>query len=170
MKNIDATETTYKNGYEAGKLKWIPVENEEKPKDRKTELISDLRKKWLAIQRVGCCKEWADDFWAFYHWAVDNGYEVGDMIRRTEYNTPHSPANTTVRECAKVRHFTDSAEFIARWNRTVNVFRKHEGLELFAVVETQVITEREKTCKDCAHYKVCRYKMDDIPICEDFLE
>ena len=133
-----------------------------------TELISDLRKKWLAIQRVGCCKEWTDDFWAFYYWAVDNGYEVGDMIRRTEYNTPHSPANTTVRECAKVRHFTDAPEYVNRWNRTVNVFRKHLGLELFEVAKEPDI--EVKTCKDCAHYKVCRYKLDDTPICEDFLE
>lgn len=136
-----------------------------------TELIAELRLKWRAILRAGCCQEWADDFWAFYYWAVDNGYEIGDIIRRTEYNSPHSPANTTVRPCGKVRHFTDSAEFISRWNRTVNVFRKHEGMELFEVAEPIEVTEAtEKTCKDCAHYKVCRYKMDDTPICEDFLE
>lgn len=42
MKNIDATEQAYKNGYEDGKPKWIPVE-ERLPEDGQIVLALGLR-------------------------------------------------------------------------------------------------------------------------------
>lgn len=40
MNEYEATEQAYKNGYEAGKPKWIPIEDEQKPKDRKNYFIA----------------------------------------------------------------------------------------------------------------------------------
>ena len=32
-----------------------------------------------------------------------------------------------------------------------------------------VTVKREPTCKNCLHYKVCKYKCDGVPVCEDYL-
>jgi hypothetical protein len=130
------------------------------------ELSKELYRKWLGVKKAGCCKEWKK-FEVFYAWAVENGYEIGNMIRKTEYNEPHSPKNTSVRISEKTHKDYRASEFCALWNKTVNRFRKHEGLSLFEVEEPDFT---EKTCKDCVHYKVCKYKMDDTPVCDDFLD
>lgn len=55
----------------------------------------------------------------------------------------------------------------ASWNKTVNRIREHYGLDPFDVDEPDF---SNRTCKDCGHYKVCRYKADGVPICEDYLD
>lgn len=55
----------------------------------------------------------------------------------------------------------------ASWNRTVNRIREHYGMDLFDVDEPDLT---DRTCKDCVHYKVCKYKADCVPICEDYLD
>lgn len=59
------------------------------------------------------------------------------------------------------------SEFKANWNKTVNRIRVHYGMEPFEVVDPDL---SNKTCKDCVHYKVCKYKADCVPICEDYLD
>lgn len=53
------------------------------------------------------------------------------------------------------------------WNKVVNRLRKHYGMELFDEEEPDY---SDRTCKDCVHYKVCRYKADGVPICDDYLD
>ena len=55
----------------------------------------------------------------------------------------------------------------ASWNKTVNRIRKHYGMELLEVAEPDY---SDRTCKDCFHYKVCKYKASGLPICEDYLD
>ena len=59
------------------------------------------------------------------------------------------------------------AQLKASWNKTVNRIREHYGLDLFEVDDPDY---SGRTCKDCLHYKVCKYKASCIPICEDFLD
>ncbi len=59
------------------------------------------------------------------------------------------------------------SEFKVAWNRAVNRIREHYGMKPFDVADPDY---SDRTCKDCVHYKVCKYKADCLPICEDYLD
>lgn len=42
---------------------------------------------------VAVCKEWADDFDAFYNWSLSNGYKEGLTIDRIDSNKNYEPSN-----------------------------------------------------------------------------
>lgn len=134
----------------------------------KTEAGKLLYGKWRRIRSIGCCQEWQDDFMAFANWSINSGWETGSHIKRYSKAKDYSPHNCYWSSCSKKTNPTYKASaFCAEWNKTVNRIRKHYGMEQFEVTEPDFT---EKTCKDCVHYKVCKYKKDDSPVCEDFLD
>ena len=127
-----------------------------------------LYDRWLRIRSVGCCQEWENDFMAFVRWAIDSGFEIGAHIKRYSKAKDYSPHNCYWSLCSqKATANYKATAFCSLWNKTVNRIREHYGMMLFDVNEPDFTG---KTCKDCVHYKVCKYKKDDSPICEDFLD
>ena len=134
-----------------------------------------LYAKWIRIKNISC-RPWADDFMEFANWALDSGYELHATIRRKNKKEQYSPKNccwvvngNVKREQTKkydYKIYKDST-FRVEWNRAVNRIRKHYGLEPFEIDEPDY---SDRTCKDCIHYNVCKYKAKGIPICEDYLD
>lgn len=132
--------------------------------------------KWFRIKAIGCCREWQDDFLAFASWCLDSGYKEGATLKRYDARQVYSPRNcywaikretpTEPQKKYEYPSYNDGA-FQALWNKTVNRIREHYGMEPVEVVEPDFT---DRTCKDCVHYKVCKYKRDDVPICEDYLD
>ena len=137
------------------------------PEFKQTEIGYELYRRWVRIRKNGCCAEWEEDFNAFAEWSLSSGYELGSSLKRFDSSQEASPTNCfwSTGKGMKV-YYTDS-EFCARWNRTVNLFRKRYGMMPFVTVEED---NSAKTCKDCVHYKVCKYKISDMTVCEDFLD
>jgi hypothetical protein len=135
-----------------------------------------LYQKWVRMRYVGCCREWQDDFMKFVQWSFDSGFRDGTMLKRLNEKEEYSPENcywtlrkaepTETKKVCEHRGYTASA-VQALWNKTVNRIREHYGMEPLEVNEPDF---KDRTCKDCVHYKVCKYKRDDVPICEDYLD
>lgn len=127
-----------------------------------------LYAKWARIRRTGCCHEWADDFMAFVKWSMDSGFKEGSTLKRYDKNEVYKPHNCYWAVYYQTTNVIYKATaFCYKWNKAVNRIREHYGMELLEVNEPDFT---DKTCKDCVHYKVCRYKKDDSPICEDYLD
>ena len=136
----------------------------------KTDEGKALYKIWNRIHMMQCCAAWANDFMEFYNWANENGYELGVVLKRRNHQNPYSPQNcywSANRELERKKNTYVGSQFIAKWNNTVNRFREHYGMELLDVNEPDF---SDRTCKDCVHYKVCKYKNDGVPVCEDYLD
>lgn len=134
----------------------------------KTEAGAALYNKWNRMRRLGCCPERKADFMAFVKWSMVAGFEEGATLKRYHKEKPYQPSNCYWVVDSKLTNPTYKASaFCASWNKTVNRIRKHYGMEQFEVAEPDFT---EKTCKDCVHYKVCKYKKDGSPVCEDFLD
>ena len=73
------------------------------------------------------------DYPKFFSWAMDNFYVLGSRLRRYDEHQPFSPNNCTF-ESADPKQLNVKPELRAlaqKWNKTVNVFRKAYGMELF---------------------------------------
>ena len=44
-------------------------------------------------KKYDMCDDWADDVMAFYDWCMENGWEKGKQVRRTDTKAPFSPEN-----------------------------------------------------------------------------
>lgn len=49
--------------------------------------------KYYGGRGITVCKEWSEDFWNFYHWAMNNGYRDGLTIERTNNDGGYTPEN-----------------------------------------------------------------------------
>lgn len=65
---------------------------------------------------IGVCKEWSNDFAAFYDWATKNGYNDSLTIERIDVNGNYCPEN-----CKWIPNSDQSL------NRTDNVFLEYNG-------------------------------------------
>ena len=129
----------------------------------KSDIGKELYSKWSDMKRkAGRCEEW-DDFNAFCVWAFDQGFIRGAFVRRRDKHGLYTPENCYLITGKKIGHNIDPEDFINRWNKTVNRIRIAYGME---PLRKQNST---KTCKDCKHYVVCKYKAENVPVCEDFL-
>ena len=71
--------------------------------------------------------EW-DEFLAFYHWSMKNGYELGSYLR-TKNDVEFWSPKTCVWKAHGVRKRSDiSPEFVKNWNAAVNRIRKQCGM------------------------------------------
>lgn len=65
---------------------------------------------------IKVCQEWENDFYAFYHWALANGYSNNLTIDRIDYNKDYEPSN-----CRWVDYEAQAN------NRRTNVHLLHDG-------------------------------------------
>lgn len=97
------------------------------PAIRQTEHGSRLYAAWVRINKFPHCKEW-ECFPTFYEWAMENGYEVGTWLNRDDNDKPYSPDNCIWYKPQSDGISPEWAEWIKRWNKTVNRIRKHYGM------------------------------------------
>lgn len=93
----------------------------------------ELRKKYNnKIVRAG--QNGFENFSNFYAWAMENEYFSGATLRRCDTGQPYSPDNCYFSKPVDQPTFygVEREDFIRRWNRSVNPFRKAAGLEPFA--------------------------------------
>jgi hypothetical protein len=94
--------------------------------------VDALTRKWYEVQKYPHAPEW-DDLEEFLAWCRLSGYEPYDILRRVNVRKPYGPDNCYWKSPAHTPETADSGaqEFILRWNKTVNIFRRHCGLPLF---------------------------------------
>lgn len=88
-----------------------------------------LRNRWYKMKARDPAPEWCDPS-AFEKWAIENGWKHGDRFCKLAYNAPIGPDNCRIIP-QDVKEEDETAKAIKRWNRTVNIWRKHFGLPLF---------------------------------------
>lgn len=89
---------------------------------------SPLLEKWYRLRKFPHVPEW-DNRSTFEAWGMETGYEPDSILRRRDVTLPYGPEN-----CYWEYPEFDFEEFIKRWNKTVNVLRKHFGLPSFKEV------------------------------------
>ena len=132
----------------------------------KTEDGQILYRKWSRI-RKNCCPEWANSFGAFIEWSLNNFFEAGASLLRFNRLEGYSPENCYWSIGDTTHSSYRASGFCAAWNKTVNRIREYYGMPLFIVEEED---NNSKTCKDCVHYNVCKYKAEGVPVCDDYLD
>ena len=55
--------------------------------------INNKRYKNYGKRGIKVCKEWLDDFMAFYNWSINNGYKDNLSIERIDVNKDYEPSN-----------------------------------------------------------------------------
>ena len=123
-----------------------------------------LRNKWRWVKVHPHAEEW-DDQEAFREWCLSNGYEPGLSLFCRDPSLPYGPENCYWRVPerndpaqswdAAMRAVWDkldpplteaeAADFMRRWNTTVNLFRESAGLPLF---DTRIPNEEKKEEKE----------------------
>ena len=132
-----------------------------------TEVGGALYGKWTRVKKRVCCPEWQNSFEEFAEWALNNYFVPGASLIKIAKNDVYCPTNCYWSFGNNSKPAYKASEFCASWNKTVNRIRKHYGMKPFDVIEEDF---SEKTCKDCVHYKVCKYKCADAPVCDDYLD
>lgn len=94
--------------------------------------VETLRKKWRNIRMHPHAPEW-DDAEEFLRWCQESGYKPFSILRRRDLSLPYGPENCYWDDPKGVPPLAEDEELeaIRRWNKTVNVLRKHFGLPLF---------------------------------------
>jgi hypothetical protein len=115
------------------------------------DVFNAFKKKWRRVKKQDHVPEW-DNWENFYEWCHDTHYTPGDKLLRIYPTEPYGPDNCFWMERPAwpddepetlpwpepdAETTTDPGieridrEFVRRWNRTVNVFRRALGLSLF---------------------------------------
>ena len=55
--------------------------------------VADISYKNYGGRGITVCKEWKNDFMAFYNWSISNGYKEGLTIDRINTNGNYEPSN-----------------------------------------------------------------------------
>lgn len=101
------------------------------PSLRLTESGRRLYEIWKRIRREGC-DPCFDTFPVFYEWALSTDYIAGDKLLRYDESMWYSPENSywfgpTHAQISP----TWKEEWCKKWDKTVNVIRRHFGLPEF---------------------------------------
>lgn len=102
---------------------------------KNTPEFQPLYSKWAGIRtRRFPISEEFEQFLFFYNWSMANGYEAGARLRLLDESKPYGPYNCIWEPAAMRPEWTaEEMERISKWNKTVNLFRIHFGLEPFPV-------------------------------------
>jgi hypothetical protein len=83
---------------------------------------------WKHMRKSPHTPTW-DSFPAFYDWAMGEGYTFGDRLIRIDEAFPYNPANCFWRTpTTETLSEKQAREWCEKWNKTVNILRKHFGL------------------------------------------
>lgn len=81
-------------------------------------------------RNIKMCKEWSDDFQAFYKWSMENGFKEGLTIDRIDNNKGYEPSNcrwVTIKEQANNRRnnvlieYNGTTKTLAEWAEYCNL-------------------------------------------------
>lgn len=102
----------------------------------------ELLKKYTNAIRGHDKKGQFANFTGFRLWAMTNGYEPGSELRRRDTEEDFTPENCYFAKPCDQPPFHGAArtDFIRRWNRAVNPFRRAAGLESFPDPEEEKLT------------------------------
>lgn len=96
------------------------------------DIKHELRRKYdNAFQRGGVNGFF--NFGTFYRWAIAQGFTPGDTLRRKDAKKPFNPENCyfVKSEIQPPFYGAEKDDFIRRWNRAVNPFRRAAGMPPF---------------------------------------
>ena len=96
------------------------------PALRKTEHGALLYQIWKRVTKCDHIKDWGY-FPTFYEWAMSDGYDAGEWLRRFDKNEPFSPDNCFWYSVKEEKDHIPP-ELGAKWNKTVNRIRKYYGM------------------------------------------
>ena len=96
------------------------------PNIRRTEGGRRLYELWKRLRKSPHDPAW-DDFQVFYTWVMKEGYVLGSGIRRKDDSLPYGPTNAVLRRPTIAPDFCEQ-EWCEKWDKTVNILRKHFGL------------------------------------------
>lgn len=109
-----------------------------------------IRKNKYCLEKgIQMCQEWANDFEAFYQWAINNGYQQGLTIDRIDNFGNYEPSN-----CRWVDNFVQAS------NKTTNVWIEYNG-ERKTLTQWSEITGKEVT-QMCRDIRKNKYPIDVI--------
>lgn len=94
---------------------------------------SEMKKKWYAMRRCPHDPVW-DKYEVFAAWCKETGFKEGFSLYRDDAAKPYGPTNChwSGTDIKRIQKDKTAKEFIYRWNKTVNRFRKVVGLRPFS--------------------------------------
>ena len=97
-----------------------------------TPEFQSLYNKWQWIRKRKYSQEF-EVFMDFYHWSLSNGFVIGAILKRLDNSKPWSPGNCVWEKPAEQPPaYTEKQKaWIAKWNKTVNILRRHFNIETF---------------------------------------
>jgi len=63
---------------------------------RRCNKQNDSHFKWYGGRGIKVCLEWQNNFKSFYDWCIENGWEKGLSVDRTDNDRGYSPENCTI--------------------------------------------------------------------------
>ena len=89
---------------------------------RETEHGSRLYQVWRRLRSHPYAEEWGC-FPPFYSWAINSGYTIGARLQRVDDSLPYGPDNCEWYVTEEIPQ-----DWADKWNKTVNMIRKHYGM------------------------------------------
>lgn len=92
--------------------------------------INGIPYKWYGFRGITVCKEWKNNFQAFYDWSLKNGYQKGLSIDRIDTDGNYEPSNcrwTTMKEqmnnTRKNRYiiYNGTTHTLSQWSEILNI-------------------------------------------------
>ena len=106
---------------------------------------------------ITVCKEWSDDFYTFYNWAIEHGYQDDLSIDRIDNNKGYCPENcrwitlqqqANNRRCNHYITFNGVTKTLSQWSRLLNVnigtlhYRvEHGNMQDFYTIDKNLLKE-----------------------------
>lgn len=102
------------------------------------------------LRGITICKEWLEDFNAFYEWAINNGYKDNLTIDRRDNNSGYSPNNcrwiTRTEQCLNTRYnkvitYNNKTQTLKEWTDELRLpyskiwERLHRGWDFERAIE-----------------------------------
>lgn len=117
------------------------------PETRYSDCGLKLYSKWRKSVKDDCDPAFKN-YLVFYDWALSSGYQPGMRLVKLNPYEPYSPENCVwewMRSPLIIPGGEDGKqEFCNRWNKTVNVFRRHYGLRPFPIEGMNNVLKKEE--------------------------
>lgn len=107
--------------------------------------------KWYGGRGISICKEWNEDFYSFYTWAINNGWEEGLELDRVDNSKDYCPEN-----CKWITHKQQCRN--RRTNKSVEV----DGVSLLMCEWEERLGLKRKSLAKIKYRKGEEYMVDYI--------